>query len=92
MILSALLLALSSPALPADAGALACNPSGPRPQHCGSGLADQSAPAAGKRVADAPRQFCHPDPSKNRGCTREHPHADALALRAQAAQSDAARR
>ncbi|BEV00218.1 hypothetical protein [Novosphingobium olei] len=81
MLLSTLALAFAAPVSPAGA-ALACNPSGPRPQHCGSALAVFDKPGAGTKTAEAtPRKFCHPDPSKNRGCTRPDPHAEALALR-----------
>lgn len=89
----ALALAFSpASAMPATDAALACNPSGPRPQHCGSALAVFDKPAGRTlAAAEAPRKFCHPDPSKNRGCTRVDPHAEALALRKAAASSAEAR-
>ena len=80
MLLATLALAFATPALPAPT-ALACNPSGPRPQHCSGLPGAQTAPAAHVATARTPRVFCHPDPSKNKGCTRVHPHAEALALR-----------
>ncbi|WP_225206513.1 hypothetical protein [Novosphingobium huizhouense] len=88
MLLTTLALALAAPVSPAGA-ALACNPSGPRPQHCGSGLAVFDKPGAGVKTTDAKAlKFCHPDPSKNKGCLRADPHAEALALRKAAATKD----
>lgn len=90
MLLSILALAFAAPA-PTEAAQLACNSSGPRPQHCGSALAVFDKAAARAETADAHRVFCHPDPSKNRGCTRADPHAEALALRKAAATTQDAR-
>lgn len=90
MLISILALAFAAP-VQAEAASLACNPSGPRPQHCGSALAVFEKAAARTETAEARRVFCHPDPSKNRGCTRADPHAEALALRKAAATTQDAR-
>lgn len=89
MLLTTLVLAIAAPVAPAPT-ALACNPSGPKPQHCGSSLAVFDKPGAGVKTVDAKSlKFCHPDPSKNKGCLRADPHAEALALRKAATKEDA---
>lgn len=94
MLLTTLALAFATPTA-APAAGLACNPSGPRPQHCGNTLAafdkGAAAPVATALAEKTPRKFCHPDPSKNKGCTRVDPHAEALALRKAAATAQDAR-